>query len=210
MRKVLLPLTVLAVLALGAGTARAAGFADNFASAGAYTGGKASYEGVPGGLGTATHEVGEPEHAGAAGKGSAWISWTPSKTQIVEVGVCSAMDTVIGVYTGSAVNALTEVTGNDENVFVTGCEAPDAGVRFEAESGVRYMIAVDTKDTKKSFNASFRTLPANDDFAAAVEVPAALPFSTSVDNRIATTEAGEPSHAGMTTGHTVWYRWTAP
>ncbi|HEY3491775.1 MAG TPA: hypothetical protein VGK43_02415, partial [Solirubrobacterales bacterium] len=36
------------------------------------------------------------------------------------------------------------------------------------------------------------------------------PFSTSVDNRIATTEAGEPSHAGMTTGHTVWYRWTAP
>ena len=200
----------LATSALGASTAGAAGFADNFAAAGAYTGGKASYEGVPGSLGSATRESGEPEHAGAAGKASAWISWTPSKTQIAEIGVCSGMDTVLGVYTGTAVNALTEVASNDENGVVTGCGAPNAGVRFEAKSGTKYMIAVDTKDTKKAFNVSFRSLPPNDDFANATEVPAELPFSASVDNRIATTESGEPDAGGYELGHTVWYHWTAP
>lgn len=203
-------LLAVASLALSVGSASAAGFADDFEDAGAYTGGKASYEGVPGSLGSATRESGEPEHAGAAGKASAWISWTPSKTQIAEIGVCSGMDTVLGVYTGTAVNALTEVTSNDENSFVTGCGAPDAGVRFEAKSGTKYMIAVDTKDTQKTFNVSFRTLPPNDNFVDAVEVPAELPFDASVDNRIATKETGEPDAGGYVRGNTVWYRWTAP
>jgi hypothetical protein len=200
----------LASLALSVGSARAAGFADDFEDAGAYTGGKASYEGVPGSLGSATRESGEPEHGGAAGKASAWISWTPSKDQIAEIGVCSGMDTVLGVYTGTAVNALTKVTDNDENSFVTGCGAPDAGVRFEAKAGTKYMVAVDTKDTQKTFNVSFRTLPPNDNFADAIEVPAELPFGTSADNRIATKETGEPDAGGYVRGNTVWYRWTAP
>lgn len=59
-------------------------------------------------------------------------------------------------------------------------------------------------------SAQAATVPPNDDFADAAEVPAALPHSTSVDNRIATKETGEPDPGGFSDGHTVWYSWTAP
>jgi hypothetical protein len=59
-------------------------------------------------------------------------------------------------------------------------------------------------------SAQAATVPPNDDFEDAEEVPAALPYSTDVDNRSATKEAGEPDPGGFNDGHTVWYSWTAP
>ena len=53
--------------------------------------------------------------------------------------------------------------------------------------------------------------PANDDFANATLVPAALPSTQSGTLEEATAESGEPDHTGTTffSGrHTVWYRWT--
>jgi Divergent InlB B-repeat domain len=59
-------------------------------------------------------------------------------------------------------------------------------------------------------SAQAATVPPNDDFEDAAAVPAELPFNTSVDNRVATKETGEPDPGGFSDGHTVWYSWTAP
>ena len=58
---------------------------------------------------------------------------------------------------------------------------------------------------------AFAAAPANDNFAAAIVVPAAGGTVTS-SNVDATAEPGEPDHAGSSFGalHSVWFTWTAP
>lgn len=51
--------------------------------------------------------------------------------------------------------------------------------------------------------------PANDDFANA-EVIVGVPGSVIGSNVGATSEVGEPRHAGLAGGASIWYRWTAP
>ena len=59
------------------------------------------------------------------------------------------------------------------------------------------------------------TAPANDDFANAETITTTDPgpyfsyASLTADNTGATAEPGEPHHAGVGSGHSVWYRWTA-
>ena len=89
----------------------------------------------------ATKESGEPDHANDPGGKSVWYEWTPeeSGTTIMDT-FNSDFDTVLGVYTGSAVDGLTEVASNEN--------APHGGsgpswVRFAATAGTTYRIAVD-------------------------------------------------------------------
>jgi hypothetical protein len=58
---------------------------------------------------------------------------------------------------------------------------------------------------------AFAAAPSNDNFAAAMEIPAAGGTATS-SNVDATAETGEPDHANSTFGalHSVWFKWTAP
>jgi hypothetical protein len=51
--------------------------------------------------------------------------------------------------------------------------------------------------------------PPNNDFANAQEL-SGLPASATGSNVEATREPGEPSHGGIATGASVWFRWTAP
>ena len=65
----------------------------------------------------ATKQAGEPNHAGDAGGHSLWFSWTPSSSGPVDITACGytrEVDTLLAVYTGSAVNALTPVASNDD------------------------------------------------------------------------------------------------
>ena len=115
---------------------------DNFASPQVLSGFSGS------GTGTnvaASKETGEPNHAGNAGGHSVWYSWTPSSGQL---GMSFTLrnantnyDTLLAVYTGTQVNALTQVTANDDYgstpSFVT------STVYFPAVGGTTYMIAVD-------------------------------------------------------------------
>ena len=204
-------LALIGALAVQAAPAAAAG-SDTFAKAGAISGKELAQGNAVGSTKTATKEVGEPNHAGNPGGGSIWFSVTLSQTQEVELGTCGGFDSLLAVYIGTAVNALTEVASNDENALaVTGCGAPNSGVRLTMTGGVKYMIAVDRKEgvTGGSFQLQVRRIPFNDDFADA-QVISTLPASPSVDNRAASKETGEPEHAGFALGHTVWYEWTAP
>jgi PASTA domain len=84
----------------------------------------------------ASSETGEPTHAGV-GSNSAWYTWTaPSSGWATFLTCGSPFDTVLAVYTGSDVAALSTVAGNDD--------ACDVGSRvsFEASLGTVYRIAV--------------------------------------------------------------------
>jgi len=88
----------------------------------------------------ASKEEGEPNHAGFTGGHSDWWKLTTASTGLVTVTtVGSDFDTLLAVYTGSAVNALTQVAANDD--------CPGFGLRscvtFLAVAGTTYRIAVD-------------------------------------------------------------------
>jgi len=93
----------------------------------------------------ATAEVGEPGHAGHAGGFSVWYRWQPTTTGSVTFDTLDTagvyIDTVMGVYTGSSVDALSEVASNDDapsNIY--------SAVSFEATAFTVYYIALDIHD----------------------------------------------------------------
>ncbi len=109
---------------------------DNFVDALALTGSSASATGTNV---NATKETGEPNHAGNAGGKSVWWKWTaPSSGDVVIDTNGSNFDTLLGVYTGTAVNALTLIA-SDNN----GGPNLTSRVTFAATAGVIYRIAVD-------------------------------------------------------------------
>ncbi|MDP1680236.1 MAG: IPTL-CTERM sorting domain-containing protein [Burkholderiales bacterium] len=88
----------------------------------------------------ATKEAGEPNHAGNSGGASVWWKWVaPSAGQANFDTHGSVVDTLLAVYSGSAVNALTLIAGNDNDGTANGA----SGVLFQAQAGVEYHIAVD-------------------------------------------------------------------
>jgi hypothetical protein len=186
---------------------------DNFASAVAITGSTVTGNNLEA---TKQEQAGEPNHAGDPGGASVWYSWTAPSTGLFEVTTCgSQFDTLLAVYTGSAVNALTEVASNDEAFR---CPSQSELV-LHATSGVNYKIAVDGWSAGGSTTAdtgnfvlvvSAVTPPSNDSFSAPVDLGGDSDLVVSGDNIGATKQGGEPNHAGNSGGASVWYSWTAP
>lgn len=89
----------------------------------------------------ATKEPGEPNHAGNIGGRSVWFKWTaPSAGTVTLTTQGSLFDTTLGVYTGSAVNALTTITSGDD---VQPGTVQYSSVNFTAAGGTTYYFAVD-------------------------------------------------------------------
>ncbi len=89
---------------------------------------------------TATKEPGEPDHAANVGGKSVWWSWTAPASGTVTISTCgSDFDTILGVYTGTVVNALESVASDDDFCgFASGSQ-----VQFTATANTTYQIAVD-------------------------------------------------------------------
>ena len=106
-----------------------------FASATAISGPTGSVNGPTEG---ATKEAGEPEHNDeATAVNSVWWAWTaPYSGMATFDTVGSAFDTVLAVYTGTSVGALTAVASNDDAVGLA------SRVSFNATGGTVYRIAV--------------------------------------------------------------------
>jgi hypothetical protein len=165
---------------------------------------------ITGSNSAATKEAGEPDHAGDTGGASVWYSWTAPSSGSVHVDTCNDdFQTLLGVYTGSAVNSLTEVASNG-----FGNEAPcESSLDFIATSGATYRIAVDgfnngSAGQQGTFTLKLSPPPANDNFPG--QTLTGLPTSATGSNAGATKETGEPNHAGNPGGASVWYSWTAP
>lgn len=157
-----------------------------------------------------TAEVGEPAHAGNAASKSVWWVWTAPAT-----GSCtlrtdgSSFDTVLAVYTGDAVGRLTAVVSNDD----AGAGSVQSTVNFPVRQGVTYRVVVDGKlgaSGTVSLNGQLVPAgPANDNFGAAAALTGNS-FQATGTNLNATSEAGEPNHAGVSGRKSVWWNWTAP
>ena len=157
----------------------------------------------------ATAQPGEPDHAGNTAERSVWYRWTAPTSGIAIFDTQdSTFDTVLAVYTGTAVNALQLIAEDDD-----GGMADDSRVRFRTVAGQTYSIAVDGYEGDQGALVLSYALtpvrPPNDNFARA-EVLNGARGNVDGSNLGATKEAGEPDHAGDSGGHSVWYRWTAP
>ena len=117
------------------GEARAAPDNDDFAQAVVLSGSEVRASGSNVG---ASVEVGEPVHGSNEGGRSVWWTWTaPASGPVLIDTLVSRFDTLLGIYTGSSLESLIEVAGND-----------DAGNRlsrviFDAAAGTTYYIVVD-------------------------------------------------------------------
>jgi len=152
----------------------------------------------------ATKEPGEPNHAGNAGGKSVWWTWTPATSGGAQVDtIGSDFDTLLGVYTGSSVSALTAVASDDN-----GGGNLASRVTFSAVAGTAYQIAVDGCNGA-SGNITLNVIApiVNDSFANRIAIDTGG-ATVSGANVGATKEAGEPNHAGNAGGKSAWWTWT--
>lgn len=155
----------------------------------------------------ATTEFGEPSHGIAGPARSVWWRYTPTSNGPVTLDtVQSNFDTVLAVYSGNALYALTSVTTNDN---IDSLANTRSRVTFQGVAGTSYAIAVAAKgDNVGQVMLTVLTTPqANDNFvnATVINQPGTLPGS----NRNSTGETGEPAHAGLSGARSsVWWRYT--
>ncbi|MEW6156073.1 MAG: immunoglobulin domain-containing protein [Verrucomicrobiota bacterium] len=162
----------------------------------------------------ASREVGEPDHAGNDGGRSVWWSWVAPASTPVTIGTFeSNFDTILAVYVGTRVDALTLVA-EDKRSAGNG----RSSVTFEAVAGTEYQIVVDGFNDGTGASSGRVILQvsqfppgnllAHDHFENAS--PILEPFLTVVGLNIgATRQPGEPAHGNTPQGRSVWWTWTA-
>lgn len=92
----------------------------------------------------ATKETGEPRHANNLGGHSVWWKWLALSPGNVSLDTRNSyFDTTLGVYTGSAVGALTTIASNDD---INSGIVQASSLTFTAVAGTTYYFAVDGFD----------------------------------------------------------------
>ncbi|NEQ86699.1 MAG: hypothetical protein F6K26_43590 [Moorea sp. SIO2I5] len=159
-----------------------------------------------------TGEPGEPDHAGISSPlNSAWWSWTAAADGIATIDTFgSDYDTSLAVYTGSAVNSLTEIASNDDNGM-----SFQSAVQFTVTAGTTYQIAVDGFSSSTGLidlNINLdegASIVSNDNFADRISLNRTS-VSTTGNSLGFTGEPGEPDHAGISSPlNSGWWSWTA-
>ncbi|MDB6168821.1 MAG: hypothetical protein JWM88_1685 [Verrucomicrobia bacterium] len=88
-----------------------------------------------------TKENGEPNHAGYPGGKSGWWKWAATGAGTMTITLNgSQFDTIMGVYTGASVGALSTVASNDDT---TAGSLSYSTVTFATTAGTTYWIGVD-------------------------------------------------------------------
>ena len=158
----------------------------------------------------ATKEIGETNHAAAfsqtASGMSVWYSWTPDVGGYVKFTLAGSFSKVIATYTGSSVASLSPVASGLNN------SPNDATCYFVAAAGTEYLIAVDGySGSSGTFTLTLAETPppVNDNFANRIVITGTN-VTLRGTNISASKEPGEPNHAGVAGGQSVWWTWTAP
>src|SRR3954469_2948964 len=115
MQNFLRTFALVSVFVLGAWVARAQPANDNFANAWLLSGAVVTTNGNSVG---ASKEPGEPNHNGNTGARSVWFTWIAPKSAQVRLDTIGSAggfnnDTLLAVYTGETIDALTEVASNN-------------------------------------------------------------------------------------------------
>ncbi|HKX82763.1 MAG TPA: VCBS repeat-containing protein [Pyrinomonadaceae bacterium] len=167
----------------------------------------------------ATGEIGEPIHGAGNGgalteQNSIWYKYVALSNSVLTVSTASVQsgpmdDTVISVYTGSSLNALTPVAENDD--------FPGNGlysrVSFCLTAGQTYYIAVDGYGSlvgSATLSLVLFAKAPNDNFVDATQINYPISSYPGLTQCTvgATAEAGEPTHNGNGGAASVWYRFT--
>jgi hypothetical protein len=189
---------------------------DPFTAASLLTGWSGS---VTGTTWAATSEPGEPSHGGEPAGASVWYRWQAPASGTAEFDLHgSDFDTTLGAYTGTAVYTLTAVAQNDDEFDYVPLvskwlfRSPQSRLRFPAQAGASYFLAVDGSGGGTGslrLNWELKAPPTNDAFSAARILAGADGF-LSTHNVGATRQQGEPNHATNAGSASIWFRWTAP
>jgi len=155
----------------------------------------------------ATIETGEPDHAGSSGGKSLWWRFTPTEDMGLVIDTFdSDYDTTLGVYTGTAVDNLTSIAGNDDADY----SHYQSLVAFTAQADTTYYIAVDGYNGDSGsivLSLAQHDLPQNNMFTNA-ELISYISTSIETSNLYMNTEIGEPDHADIPGGSSLWWRFT--
>jgi len=171
----------------------------------------------------ATAEAGnDAAHASVPSGQSVWWEWTSPTNGFVAVSTAgSSFNTLLAIYTGDSLDALTEVKANDNFSEQPGVFASQ--VTFQATAGTRYLVAVDgyygqSGDIQLGIFPG--DPPANDTFANRAPLTGFFArFTGSTINATDEYAAGEPRLTFVDglgqpleppAGATVWWTWTAP
>jgi len=159
----------------------------------------------------ATKEPGEPNHAGDAGGRSIWWSWaSPFTGSVILRTAGSSFDTLLAVYTGQTISALTLIAANDQDQ-TDPLGGDTSRVKFNATVGTLYFIAVDGYSAASGqiiLEVVPPPRPPNDNFSERTLLTGST-LSVSGNNFDATVEAGESAPVADA-GKSVWWTWTAP
>ncbi len=158
----------------------------------------------------ATREPGEPVHGNAPGGRSQWWSWRAAAdgglrmTLMAPIASDNPIPISVAVYWGNSVTNLTLVAAHDfENRFQESWVLP-------VLRGTNYQIAVDgvpLSSSSPGLRMEFRQRASNDAFRARVS-GVVIPTQFSGTTMGATSEPGEPDHAGLPARHSVWWSWS--
>jgi CSLREA domain-containing protein len=155
----------------------------------------------------ASREPGEPDQTEGGLTGTVWYSYTPTTDGTATINTSADFDSALAVYTGDSFDSLTLVPG------ASNYDSFSPTVTFDVTGGQTYWVQVGAyDDTAGPFSIDWFLAPPNDNFANAVAISGATGATTGT-NANATTEVGEPTRlieAGVPTGATVWWAWTAP
>lgn len=161
----------------------------------------------------ATTEPGEPALDAGYGGATKWYSITPSTdaTAVVDT-LGSSFDTVLGVYTGSAVSSLSRVTFNDDHMN-NGSYTLRSRVEFAANANTTYWVRVASWGSARgSITVNWDLTPActspaipNDAFCLAATLASSTDADTvDVTAAASALETGEPGGGYRS----IWYRYT--
>lgn len=149
--------------------------------------------------------VGAASEPGESLGRSIWFKWqAPSNGAMTFSTTGSGIDyTVLGIYTGNAVNALTPVASDI---------GLPASVTFGVLGGTLYHIRLDCGPSGRAATMTltwqFSPPPGNDDLLNAENL-IGIPGKINANNFGASSQQNENLHDGVQGGSSVWFQWTA-
>ncbi len=163
-----------------------------------------------------TAQASETTHGRRTGISSTWFAWTaPVSGRATFSTIGSSFDTAMSVYSGTALNGLTEVGSNDDS-SVAGSSAAIGPI--EVSAGQNYRIAVSCGVASSScgtinfsWNASAdQTVPPNDRHMLAAAL-VGLNGTVTGTNAHSTSQTGEPVlPGGVAARKSIWYKYASP
>jgi subtilisin family serine protease/outer membrane protein assembly factor BamB len=137
---------------------------------------------------------------GAPGSDILSTSYTDDDAYVTRDGTSFSAPLTVGALALLRAQFPTEVYRGAINRLLRSVD-PIAGLAGKSQTGGRLNIG--------RALASTSNRPFNDDFAARVALTGSSVLLRA-SNQYASAETGEPAHAGLTAGATVWWSWTAP